>query len=661
MDEVDYAGISFLLAGELFSINLLVYRPDEGTYSGVGSHKMEKIQLAEILTSEVITVQPDTLVSEALLLMRNNNISCIIVVDDGKPVGIITERNVVKFIAESFADSIDCAISEVMNSPVITAGSGMDIFEAYNLLSVNHMRHLAVVDDSECLTGVVTLSNIVEKLTYESFVDMKRVSQVMTHGVYTVSRDTRVKQALIEMAEKSISCIVVVDGGQPVGIITERDVSRLHIDYSNSDLSRLPVDEVMTPSVQTVSGDTVLPVAIDIMKRNKLRRLVVVNDDNGNIEGLATQSDIIKGLEGRYIQALNDIIKEKDSVIQNTTKDLAEKTIYLDNILDSAIEYGIIAINLNYQVIYFNSGAEQIFSIRAETVMGHDVRQLHDHDHGLLGRVSEVLKTISNGERASFIIEREENQVKQYLSAQASGIIDKQKNLGGYFLMISDITKRKQAEDALQKANDELEQRVEKRTGQLKKATTGAIEAIALTVEMRDPYTSGHQRRVADLAVAIAKKLGLSSEQAEGVYMAGLVHDIGKIRVPSGILCYPNKLSDAEFAIIKPHPEIGYNILKGIAFPWPLADIVRQHHERLDGSGYPQGLKGDQIVFKAKIIAVADVVEAMSSHRPYRPALGIDRALEEVKLNRGKCYDPEVVDACVSLFEADDYSLLLPG
>jgi PAS domain S-box-containing protein/putative nucleotidyltransferase with HDIG domain len=622
---------------------------------------MEKIQLAEILTSEVITVQPDTLVSQALRLMRNNNISCIIVVEDGKPVGIITERNVVKFIAESFNDSIDCEIREVMNSPVITAGSGMDIFEAYNLLSVNHMRHLAVVDASERLTGVVTLSNIVEKLTYESFVDMKRVSQVMTHGVYTVSRDTGVKQALVEMAEKAISCIVVVDGGTPVGIITERDVSRLHIDYSNSDLSRMPVDEVMTPSVQTVSADTVLPVAIDIMKRNKLRRLVVVDDDNGNIEGLATQSDIIKGLEGKYIQALNDIIKEKDSVIQNTTRDLAEKTIYLDNILDSAIEYGIIAINLNYQVIYFNSGAEQIFSIRAEAVMGQDVRGLHDHDQGLMGRVSEVLNTITNGERASFIIEREENEGKQYLSAQASGIIDKQKNLGGYFLMISDITKRKQAEDALQKANDELEQRVEKRTGQLKKATIGAIEAIALTVEMRDPYTSGHQRRVADLAVAIARKLGLSGEQAEGVYMAGLVHDIGKIRVPSGILCFPDKLSEAEIAIIKPHPEIGYNILKGIAFPWPLADIVRQHHERLDGSGYPQGLIGDQIIFKAKIIAVADVVEAMSSHRPYRPALGVERALEEITTNRGKLYDPEVVDACVSLFEEDDYSLLLPS
>ena len=616
---------------------------------------MKRIQLSEILTSDVITVQPETMVSEALLLMRNNNISCIIVAQEGNPVGIVTERNVVTFVAESLTSSADLPIREVMTSPVITAGSDMDIFEAYNVLSTNNMRHLAVVDEAERLVGVVTLSNIVEKLTYESFIDMKRVSQVMTHGVCTVARQTSVKQVLMEMAEKAISCIVVVDGNQPVGIITERDVSRLLIDYS--DLSHLTVDEVMTTSVQTVSGDTVLPAAIDMMKRHKLRRLVVVDQD-GNVEGLATQSDIIKGLEGKYIQALSDIIKEKDSLIQNTTRVLAEKTIYLDTILDSAIEYGIIAINLNCQVVYFSSGAEQIFSIRAEKVMGQDVRELHSHDHQLLGKMSGMLDSISNGNRASFIIEREENNEKQYLNARASSIIDKQKNLGGYFLMVNDITKRKLAEEMLKKANDVLEQRVEERTHELKKATIGAIEAIAMTVEMRDPYTSGHQRRVADLAAAIAKKLGLTSEQIEGSYMAGLVHDIGKIKVPSGILCYPGKLSGAEFALIKPHPEIGYNILKGIAFPWPLADIVYQHHERFDGSGYPQGLKGDQIILKARIIAVADVVEAMSSHRPYRPAVGVQQALEEIQCNRGIFYDPEVVDACVSLFESGEYCLL---
>ncbi|MDH3393251.1 MAG: HD domain-containing protein, partial [Desulfobulbaceae bacterium] len=293
--------------------------------------------------------------------------------------------------------------------------------------------------------------------------------------------------------------------------------------------------------------------------------------------------------------------------------------------------------------------------VKAEDLLGRNIQSLHSHNDNLRKRLQEVLHTISNGDRTSFIIEREQNGARQFLSARASGIIDKQNKLAGYFLMINDITDRKQGEEALKKAHAELEQRVKERTQELAKAMTGSIEAIAMTVEMRDPYTSGHQRRVADLAAAIAKNLGLSIDKIEGVYMAGLLHDIGKIRVPSGILSYPGRLSNAEFAIIKPHPEIGYNILKGIDFPWPLADIVLQHHERLDGSGYPQGLKGNEILQKAKILTVADVVEAMSSHRPYRAALGIDRALEEITANKGIYYDPDAVDACVALFREEDY------
>ena len=613
---------------------------------------MEKKTLADILTPDVITVSPDTIISETLQVMRRNNISCIIAIEGKRPVGIITERNVVQYLARQNSPSSDCAVREIMSSPVITAAQTMPIFEAYNLLSMHAMRHLAVVDDTADLNGVVTLSNIVEHLSYDSFVDTKRVAQVMTHVVFSVARDTDVQQTLVEMAEKSMSCIVITENGKPLGILTERDVSRLHMEYP--DLSKVTVGEVMTTSLQTVTGDTQLPAAIAIMKRKKLRRLVVV-DEEGNIEGLATQSDIVRGLEGKYIQALNEIIREKDYVIRNTSKDLDEKTAYLDNILRSSLDYGIIASDLNNRVIYFNPGAENILGVKADDLLGRDIMDLHGHDNNLQKRLQKVLDTISNGDRTSFIIKREQNGAKQFLNARASGIIDKQNKLAGYFLMVNDITDRKHGEEALKKAHTDLEQRVEERTRELAKAMTGSIEAIALTVEMRDPYTSGHQRRVADLAAAIAKKLGLSNDKIEGVSMAGLLHDIGKIRVPSGILSYPGKLSKEEFAIIKPHPEIGYNILKGIDFPWPLADIVLQHHERIDGSGYPQGLKGDAILQKAKILTVADVVEAMSSHRPYRPALGIDRAISEITANKGTYYDPDVVDACVALFKEEQY------
>jgi len=185
----------------------------------------------------------------------------------------------------------------------------------------------------------------------------------------------------------------------------------------------------------------------------------------------------------------------------------------------------------------------------------------------------------------------------------------------------------------------------------LRRTLESTIQAVGLTTEMRDPYTAGHQKRVTQLACAIAKEVGLSQEQFEGIRAAGLVHDIGKMSIPAEILSKPSKLTDLEFHLVEGHPQVAYDILKTIEFPWPLAQIVLQHHERMDGSGYPQGLKGEEIMVEARILAVADVVEAMASFRPYRPALGIDKALEEISQNKGILFDTDVVDACMRLFE----------
>ncbi|MDP1997822.1 MAG: HD-GYP domain-containing protein, partial [Gallionella sp.] len=182
------------------------------------------------------------------------------------------------------------------------------------------------------------------------------------------------------------------------------------------------------------------------------------------------------------------------------------------------------------------------------------------------------------------------------------------------------------------------------------------VRAMAAIVDMRDPYTAGHQARVADLATAIAKQIGLPEEQVHGIHLAGTVHDLGKINVPAEILSKPGKITDIEYSLIKIHSQAGYDILKGINFPWPIAQMVLQHHERMDGSGYPQGLKGEAILIEARILAVADVVEAISAHRPYRPGLGIEVALEEITKNRGAFYDPQAVDACLTLFREQHYS-----
>jgi PAS domain S-box-containing protein/putative nucleotidyltransferase with HDIG domain len=212
------------------------------------------------------------------------------------------------------------------------------------------------------------------------------------------------------------------------------------------------------------------------------------------------------------------------------------------------------------------------------------------------------------------------------------------------FVIARGISERKQAEEEAKRSNERLVNAME-----------NTIQAMAMIVEMRDPHTAGHQRRVTQLACAIAKEIGLSEDQITGLRLAGLIHDIGKVRIPAEILTNPNGLSEAEFNIIKTHPLVGYEILKTIDLPWPIAQIVHQHHERIDGSGYPSGVSGDDIILEARVLAVADVVEAIASHRPYRPALGIDKALDEISQQSGVLYDPKVVNACLKVFREEGF------
>jgi putative nucleotidyltransferase with HDIG domain len=203
------------------------------------------------------------------------------------------------------------------------------------------------------------------------------------------------------------------------------------------------------------------------------------------------------------------------------------------------------------------------------------------------------------------------------------------------------------------KTEEELKESYQK----LQKALKSTIQAIALILEKRDPYTAGHQKRMTKLACAIAEEISLSPDKIERLYIAGIIHDIGKINVPTEILSKPGRLSEIELSLIETHPQVGSDILKEMELPGEVSSIVLQHHERMDGSGYPSGLSGKAILREARILAVADVVEAMASHRPYRPALGLDKALEEITKNRGILYDPEVVDACLKLFKEKRFKL----
>ena len=184
------------------------------------------------------------------------------------------------------------------------------------------------------------------------------------------------------------------------------------------------------------------------------------------------------------------------------------------------------------------------------------------------------------------------------------------------------------------------------------------VGTISKMVELRDPYTTGHERRVGDLASSIGASLGFDDERLDGLRIGGYLHDVGKIAMPSSILSKPGRLSDVERALIRAHAEIGFEILSGIEFPWPIAEMARQHHERIDGSGYPRGLRGEDTLLEARILAVADTVEAMTSHRPYRPAVGLALALYEIERGRGVLYDADVVDACLQLFRERRFTFL---
>lgn len=295
-----------------------------------------------------------------------------------------------------------------------------------------------------------------------------------------------------------------------------------------------------------------------------------------------------------------------------------------------SITDGFLALDRKWRFTYINPEAERHLFRKREELLGKniwdefpetvDTAFFREYHRAMLEQVT---------------VEFEEfyPPLKKWYEAR---VYPSQEGLSVYF---RDITERKQMEE-------ERKHSLEK----LQKALGGTIQALALTVEMRDPYTAGHQQRVANLAHSIATDMALGAEQTEGIRMAGAVHDIGKIAVPAEILSKPGKIAETEFNIIKTHPQVGYDILRGIEFPWPVAEIVLQHQERIDGSGYPAGLSDGQIMLEAKILAVADVVEAMSSHRPYRPALNVDKALAEISNNKGVLYDARVVDICVRLF-----------
>jgi PAS domain S-box-containing protein/putative nucleotidyltransferase with HDIG domain len=339
---------------------------------------------------------------------------------------------------------------------------------------------------------------------------------------------------------------------------------------------------------------------------------------------------------------------------------------------------GIIGKDLNGVITSWNAGAEKIFGYTAQEAMGRRIDFLLPPEH--VEEEGFILVKILKGERVShFQAERVcKGGQRITVSATVSPIFDASGKVVGASKIVRDITQQKKERLALLEANKELLFQIEAKAERaaelvianevkaqleavnIEKLNRSLMETIGIArqlVELRDPYTAGHEKHVGELAKAMAAELGFDTVSQEGVLIAGYLHDIGKIIIPAEILCKPGKLTPEEFNLIKNHVQAGYELLKNVNFSWNIARAVLEHHERLDGSGYPNHLKGDEISIQGRILAVADVVEAMSAYRPYRPALGIDLALAEIERGRGVIYDETVVDVCIKLFREDGYAL----
>jgi len=352
-------------------------------------------------------------------------------------------------------------------------------------------------------------------------------------------------------------------------------------------------------------------------------------------------------LDKQHEAVVTKKLTKKMTELQLERKQHLESLELLDAVFNAAVS-AIIAMDAEGKVLVWNKSAVTMFGYEASEAMGtnlHDLIMPEQYRERMQQGLQHFLST-GEGAVLGKVVEltgRRKDNSTFPIALSVSGF---QRNGEWYAAAtVRDISQRKAMEG--QKRMDDKA---------LKEALLGTIESIATALAQRDAYTSGHQKRVALLAVAIGVELGLSEHDLEGLRLGALIHDIGKISVPAEMLSKPGKLTDIEYRLIQEHARSGYEVVKDVAFPWPIAEMILQHHERLDGSGYPQALAGDAIIMEARILAVADVVEAMSSHRPYRPSLGMEAALAFIGSGRGTLFDARVVDRCINLIREKSFT-----
>jgi PAS domain S-box-containing protein len=568
---------------------------------------------------------------EKYRILFENASEAIFVAQDGKVVflnpttAIVTGYSNKEFVSRPFVDFIHQDDRNMVMERYVRRLNGEDIPRRYSFRILHKNGGFRWVELDTVLInwkGRPATLNFLTDIT-----ERKRVEE-------TLQKSEERYRSLVENAHEAI--LVIQDG--IIKFVNTRAIESFG--YSVQEFLSIPVFELVHPEdrnvvieryLQKINGDTT-------PTRHTYRSI----HKGGHIVWIEISSVLIDW-EGRpaTLNLITDITERKqaEEKLRESQERLLKEQKFTQLLLDTSPAF-IVAIDFDGKTLMMNRSLLDALEYTAEQIKGTDylTNFVPEEDRMKLAKVfQEIIQKGNMTINENRIISR---SGRIYLVEWHGRSVTREKGSSNIFVGVGlDITDRKNSMD------------------QLRKALGGTVLAIALVVESKDPYTAGHQRRVADISRAIATEMGLSPDRIEGIRMAGIIHDIGKVSVPAEILSMPRKLTDLEFSLIKTHAQSGYDILKDIEFPWPIARMVLEHHERMNGSGYPNGLTGDKLLPESRILAVADVVEAMATYRPYRAALGLSAALEEIAKNRGILYDPEAVDACLRLFREKGFSI----
>lgn len=638
------------------------------------------VDVSKAMTQQYLSMSGSSSILDAARAMQQRKLSCVIIVKDNLPQGIVTERDMVRLFRQQAATA---SLAEVMTSPVTSVLPDTPLVDAVRQMQSNHIRHLAVIDPSGQMVGVLNEHDTVHQLEDEYI-------QMLQHLVEQQAR---------KINDDKFSAVV----NQLAHRIIVKDINSIYISCNESFANEFGVQAL----------DVVGKSDFDFVPR-ALAEQYISEDRKVIAEGitLSLEQPYVNGGKQRWIHTTKSPMRDADGNIIGVVAifhDVTEKKLAGDELARNA--WTLSVINSANRALLFAANEAQLLQEICLAITRQDRYQLaligwadrnpqhsvtiaassgsaqgyldnlkltwadDELGNGPTGRSIRLARAIVNNDTHNnpsfkpWLEQAEKFNIHSSLSIpfKLEGEV-----AGALVIYAQEIDAFKQEEVRLLEAlADNLGYGLStRRTRQayeaemrakgtlalkLESSLEGALMAIAATLEQRDPYTAGHQRNVAELALKIARELALDESQLKALHLAAIVHDLGKIQVPAEILTKPGRLNKAEFELIKLHPESGYEILRKVDFPWPIAEIIRQHHEFLDGSGYPQGLKGEEILPLARILTVADIVESMSSDRPYRAALGVEQAMQAILEMRGAKLDPAVVDACIGILRRGEF------